>query len=501
MSHDASATWSGFNYQGKVAIYHTLTNIVRKLNGDRGYNFSGSELVLESNEDFDIKGPNGFKSFHQVKAINQTAFSTYENALFAMLLQLDSPANSSVTGYLHTRKPLNWTGTEAFDQKLRGIIEKIIDNHIAGPENSYIRQTFTSGTVTEKKIKILRQAKEKDERLVDEESIIEVLNQARDSLSEGHLITRVKQYDYDFYGEESVLACDINSIDQRVKRVISELHNIHNIDSNDDALDRVFCALLAKLDENIISKHLNLNSGVETPIPFEEIIDIVVDDSTRDSDHSYMASKFKLEIISAFEEFLDDDDLCSPEVAEAYANKDDNSNLNSAMAVLLDLPASELFHYYKKLSPHITLDSNDTMTNGIRSDPQSLKYYLFPVFSEMCLTKFIHNKDDKLFLYASARKRYLPTTIGHQTRQDLVKKIMNNGHAITFLFESDAMVTGCTHANEIDCFADEYCKLTDVNLNNAYDGEAPNSREKVPEISRNIRLIKVSTAIEEINNA
>ena len=39
----------------------------------------------------------------------------------------------------------------------------------------------------------------------------------------------------------------------------------------------------------------------------------------------------------------------------------------------------------------------------------------------------IHNKDDKLFLYASAQKRYLPTTIGHQTRKDLVKKILH-GH-------------------------------------------------------------------------
>ncbi|EAQ63318.1 hypothetical protein MED121_03030, partial [Marinomonas sp. MED121] len=130
MSHDASATWSGFNYQGKVALYHTLTLITKQLQENGNFDFLGFELILENHEDFDIKGPDGFQSFHQVKAINQTAFSTYENALFAMLLQLDSPNHSSVIGYLHTWKPLNWNGDDSFDEKLRGILSKVINNHI-----------------------------------------------------------------------------------------------------------------------------------------------------------------------------------------------------------------------------------------------------------------------------------------------------------------------------------------------------------------------------------
>lgn len=262
MSHDASATWSGFNYQGKVALYHSLTLIKQKLDESDKYDFTDYDLILENHEDFDIKGPNGFISFHQVKAINQTAFSTYENALFAMLLQLDSVTHSSVIGYLHTWKPLEWNGNNTFAEKLKGIIKKVIDDHNNTPHSSIITKAFTNEPVNNKKIKILRQAKMKDTRLVDVQSVKTILNQAHISNANTRVTNRIKQY---AYGD--ALACDINAIDVKVKKAIAELHRILNIVSNDVALNKIFCALLAKLDNNVISKHSNLKACDETPIP------------------------------------------------------------------------------------------------------------------------------------------------------------------------------------------------------------------------------------------
>ncbi|WP_157939556.1 hypothetical protein [Vibrio splendidus] len=52
MAFDASPSWSGFNYQGKVALYYTLRQINSlPLNTD----FSNLSLVLEDNEDFEIR--------------------------------------------------------------------------------------------------------------------------------------------------------------------------------------------------------------------------------------------------------------------------------------------------------------------------------------------------------------------------------------------------------------------------------------------------------------
>jgi hypothetical protein len=76
------------NYQGKVALYHTLTFIRQKLLVNVNFDFSDYELILENHEDFDIKGPNGFISFHQVKAINKTAFSSYKDAFFPYFCSL-----------------------------------------------------------------------------------------------------------------------------------------------------------------------------------------------------------------------------------------------------------------------------------------------------------------------------------------------------------------------------------------------------------------------------
>jgi len=494
MSHDASATWSGFNYQGKVALYHTLTLIKRKLDEREEYDFSGYELILENHEDFDIKGPDGFISFHQVKAINQTAFSTYENALFAMLLQLDNLANSSVVGYLHTWKPLNWQGDVDFEQKLKDVIKKVIDNHDADPTKSFIQQTFIDAPVAEKKIKILRQAKGEDGRLADEGSVQAVLNNVHTSTDCGRVVNRVKQYDYD-----GALACGIDAIDVKVKGAISELHNTFNIDLDDNALDKIFCALLAKLDENVILKHSNLNSGDETPIPFLEIIEIVTDERIRDSDEAYLASRFKLQFIKAFEEFLDDEELCLSDIAEAYSNGD--SNLNVAMDVLLDLSASELLFHFKKLNPHVSMHTENTLDIALLTNIDDLRQYLFAIFRDICCTKFSHKQSEQLILYKNGSKIYLPTTIGNQTKKNIVIKIMNNSHAISSLFEVTAMLTGCEYANEIESFADEYSKLSEVTLKDFYVDELPEEREKISQISRDIRLIKVITAIEEINNA
>lgn len=494
MSHDASATWSGFNYQGKVALYHTLTLINEKLNENENFDFSDHELILENHEDFDIKGPNGYESFHQVKAINQTAFSTYEDALFAMLLQLDDPNYSSVDGYLHTWKPLHWTGSDNFEQKLRGIIKKVIDNHDEDPANSYIQKIFTDDSVSKKTIKILRQAKGEDTRLVDARSVKAVLDQIHGSTNPRCVVSRVKQYDY-----AGTLACEIGAIDGKVKRAISGLHNILDIDSDDDALDKIFCFLLAALDENVMLKHSNLNAGDEIPIPFTEIIQTVINEGIRGSDEAYLASRFKLQFIKAFEEFLGDEDLCSPDIAEAYSN--DDTDLNVVMDVLLGLSASELWLYFKKLNPHVALDTGNTIDNALLTNIDNLRQYLFSIFRDTCRTKFSHKQSEKSILYKNGNKSYLPTTIGTGTKKRLVIDIMKNGQAVSSLFEVSAMVTGCEHTTEIDCFADEFSNLSNVTLEEYYVGEPVDVKEKISQVSRKIRLIKKSTAIEEMNNA
>ena len=80
LPHTAIPTWSGFIYQGRVALYHTLTQLNAKTENEIG------ELVLQidSIEDFAImkSNPTGINitiSMHQVKAVKSNAYSSYSD--------------------------------------------------------------------------------------------------------------------------------------------------------------------------------------------------------------------------------------------------------------------------------------------------------------------------------------------------------------------------------------------------------------------------------------
>ena len=70
----AISTWSGFVYQGKVALYQTLKTLN---NITAAQNYS---LQLDSLEDFAILNDKGIESIHQVKAVKSTYYSKYESA-------------------------------------------------------------------------------------------------------------------------------------------------------------------------------------------------------------------------------------------------------------------------------------------------------------------------------------------------------------------------------------------------------------------------------------
>lgn len=495
MSHDASATWSGFNYQGKVALYHTLKLIIDELLLNVNFDFSDYQLILENNEDFDIRGPDGFISFHQVKAINETAFSTYENALFAMILQLLSPDYSNVTGYIHTWRNLNWNNNASFEEKLKEIINKIITEHNLTPIESRLTKGFQANNINDKKIKILKQVILSDARFTDADSAFFILNEAFLDTDDSRVINRVKQYSY---GDNKF--CSIEDIDLKVKNLIFSLYRIvNNEDISDLEQNKIFCTLLRILDENVINKHLNLNRNQLTPLSFNMIKDTICNINARDSDELFLASKFKHIFVRTFEEFIDDDELCPVEISKSYYEND--SNLNLIMGVLLNLPSAELWKYFKKLNPHISYDTDCTMNMALETSVNDLRRYLFLIFSSICKTKLNHSSKDFSIFYINGKHKYLPTTIGDQSKKRLVLDIMHNSHAISSLYEVTAMITGFRYASEIASFSLEYSNLSSVSLDSYYINEAPEKKEKINQISQDIRLITINTAMEEISNA
>lgn len=96
--HSAISTWSGFVYQGKVALYHCL-KLINEGN-------SGFELQLDSTDDFAIYKDGKLISAHQVKAKIGDYRSNYKEALEkAATIELDRVAGTK--RYFHISLPIN----------------------------------------------------------------------------------------------------------------------------------------------------------------------------------------------------------------------------------------------------------------------------------------------------------------------------------------------------------------------------------------------------------
>lgn len=102
-STDASFSWNGYSYQGKVALFVALKKIeeLNAANEDLNEYF----LELEWFEDFSIKKNSEYITIHQVKTYNTSAISSYKDAIWTLLFKLlEFPTLEKA--YLHTTNDL-----------------------------------------------------------------------------------------------------------------------------------------------------------------------------------------------------------------------------------------------------------------------------------------------------------------------------------------------------------------------------------------------------------
>ena len=95
--HTAISTWSGFVYQGKLALYHCLKMMSSDYEANRDL-----KLQLESQDDFAIFRHQQCLSMHQVKAYKDTRFSAYRDGITT---QRDSARERGVQlAYFHVAR-------------------------------------------------------------------------------------------------------------------------------------------------------------------------------------------------------------------------------------------------------------------------------------------------------------------------------------------------------------------------------------------------------------
>lgn len=157
---NAIPSWSGYQYQGQIAIITALIELCRI--GRNSDEIGKYELALEDVEDFSIYKEGKRNSIHQVKAEKKTQISSYSEALYYMAKGLSDPGMpQSVIAYLHTSEELNdsdWNADVAeevgkFVPAKQKELQNLIENQKSLEEKvTKLQEEFTnSGRIDRKK--------------------------------------------------------------------------------------------------------------------------------------------------------------------------------------------------------------------------------------------------------------------------------------------------------------------------------------------------------------
>jgi len=492
MAHDASPTWSGFNYQGKIALFHALKEMNNLLGANVNYCFDGYELLVENNEDFDIKVPAGFTSFHQVKALNKTSFGAYSNAILEMILELSKQGNIAVSGYLHVWNSILFRAEEDFQTSIRTTLQNVIVNYndAVDKNDSFIGKAINDGTVNEigKLSAIIRK------RFGQNLSIPNVFAQINALLNGANSpLTRLHLYEY----PDGNKHCPLENISGLVENEISLFLNHKGEPDSVEKQNKIFHALLGKIDRHVILRHLHINDNAVRAIPFNELIDIILDPSIEDSTDDYLANHFKLKFLEKFEGFINDPDLVTQQDYDSYSDGD-VCNLTFISQNLCNVQASSLWLFYKFFSPHLELSTEININNALNVNFESLLFSLFPILNELNRSKSCKGTVYNEFLYSTQNHRYLPTTIGQTSPSLLAKKLINSPSMIENVFEISSLIGG--HGSpSISNLVQTAERCRDVDISTLYENYSPTEKEKVMEMINEIRLIRLDIAKAEIN--
>lgn len=98
---DATFSWSGYAYQGKVGVFLVLKHLNQYNGNSLDTYFNDWELEFEWLEDFSIKQNGTYISLHQVKTLNSTRVASYNTAITQTIENAQNAFNYHITPYFH----------------------------------------------------------------------------------------------------------------------------------------------------------------------------------------------------------------------------------------------------------------------------------------------------------------------------------------------------------------------------------------------------------------
>lgn len=451
--HSAITSWSGYDFQGKVAIYVTLCilNNLDLNNEDLSRYF----LEIEYLEDFSIKKNDSYLSIHQVKSFqNKPHFSHYKEAILELM-----------------GKCAKYTSIEKANLHTTSFIEV--------PSTEELKRSLINYNPRSKKIN----------KLISYKQILSDHQRFDDALKKLSY-NKCNDTPYD-------LVVDIDEIKNKIKeQLIGFYKKIHQEDmvlfNAAENIDYIYYNLHSELDKWIIKKHKGFVNKII--ISFDVFYEILRNKNIFQYSDKTIASLLKEHIKECFVEFCEIYNINpnnDPKCDRWYKNWNYIRQLNDDEFILL----------CKKLSPHIVIKGEKITLLEFKKllESRAVKETLIDLTLEFGNLSLELNDIKNVFVLNKLGIHHLITTIDEldapYAKNKVAKKMIEN-----FSFNNQLL----------DLFFDIH-KIITTDLNGPYEGNIFNvkstyQREQGKEIEnknslvlpRNFEFISVKKAKEEL---
>ena len=507
---DATNSWSGYNYQGKIALFVVLKKINELISMGKMDEIEKYSVELEWLEDFSIlyKGDDGvqYKTIHQVKAKDKHNITDYEDALVKLYYKIVNYKTIEYA-YLHVCKSINYIEDE-WNDNVKGLVLncrqiKALQDRIISYKSSPMKKEEVEKIYTpRRKSDINKLVKEYNEKYFANKKITisnvdEILDKILSDLQlqiemsqkdvKDEDIRKIELYSY----PSGDVYCKLDEINDLIKaEIVNYWRNTRAEEwkcADQGFCEMIFLCLQGLIDKHITQRHIQYSRITERRIGFELITEVLDSDDSVKRCEEYYLYNIKNKLLMMCGEYHEYcmDEWDSDEEREVFCKKCEVSAFYEYISKMSEDKIRDLIH---TINPNV-LKKIDEMN---WAEYCIMDRYKNPFFKGLRDIKSTFEKDRDYISYVGKdRKLNLLTTVGN-----------NDG-------SKKALMRAC---GEIVANSDLYEILMDVNClisrdletDSIYDGAGDFLKEfKIEEEHiyhcKNIKMKPLEDAIVDID--
>lgn len=325
---DATNSWSGYNYQGRIALFVVLKKINELISIGKMDEIEKYSLELEWLEDFSIlyKSDDGvqYKTIHQVKAKDKHNIADYEDALVKLYYKIANYKTIEYA-YLHVCKSINYNKDE-WNDNVKGLVlncrqiktlqDNIISYKSSSEKEKEVKKIYTSGRKSDIN-KLVKQYNEKyfANKKITVNNVDNILDkilsdlQLQIEMSQKNVkdedIRKIELYSY----PNNDVYCTLDEINDLIKTEIVNYWRNTGTEgwkcTDQGFCEMIFLCLQGLIDKHITQRHIQYSKITERRIGFELITEVLDSDDSIKRSEEYYLYNIKNKLLMMCDEYHD----------------------------------------------------------------------------------------------------------------------------------------------------------------------------------------------------